>query len=82
MVDELGTTKAESISLFAVQQCEFTHVDGSPGTPYYKDMGPLEVVHLKSVKCFCDKRGVWGIVDQSGPFARVQFVGDEQEDKD
>ncbi|CAE6478594.1 unnamed protein product, partial [Rhizoctonia solani] len=83
---ELGTTKAESIILVAVQQCKLMQLDRSLGTPYYKDMEPLEVIDLRSVQCAVgrvrDKRGFWGIVDRSGPLARAQFVNDEQEQEE
>lgn len=78
---ELDTPEAQTIIFVTIRECNVTAVDKHLGIPYYKEMGALEVVDLQNVQCGVgrvrDARGVWGIIDRSGPLARAEFLGDE-----
>ncbi|KAB5587498.1 hypothetical protein CTheo_9063 [Ceratobasidium theobromae] len=82
----LNTTHPDNVLLATIRRCNVTQVDRSLDTPYYNDMGPLDVVDLRAVHSVVgrvqDSRGFWGIIDRSGPLARSEFLGDEPAERD
>jgi hypothetical protein len=80
----LGTEeRPEDICLAIIRQVKLetpnTHV--SPEIPAYLRDGQLEVVDLKSVQCVVgrvkDHRGLWALIDRSGPLAHAIFANDD-----
>ncbi|KAG9098876.1 hypothetical protein FRC07_010577 [Ceratobasidium sp. 392] len=78
---QLGTDKPQTILFAAIQQCNITHTNKYLSTPFYTNMGPVEVVDLQTVQCVVgrvhDQWGWRGIIDRSGPLAQAEFRGGE-----
>lgn len=65
----------ETIMFAAIQTAPITCERN--GIMYYKEMGPVEVVDLNTVKCVVGRvhdRGEWAFVDRSGPLTRVSEI--------
>ena len=48
-----------------------------PPIPSYSQLGPLDPADIKSIQCFVSRvedRGIWGLVDHSGPLAHAVFA--------
>ncbi|KAI0052234.1 hypothetical protein FA95DRAFT_1669516, partial [Auriscalpium vulgare] len=75
---ELHTLNAEVISLAVIRQVKAkVRTDGgTPSIPMYTQIGPLDVVDLKTVQCVVGRvqdRQEWALIDRSGSLARPLF---------
>lgn len=76
---ELKTLEPHNICLAVIRQVHTTFPDahGVLPIPFYSQIGPLDPADIKSVQCAVGRiedRGVWGLVDRSGPLAHAVFA--------
>ena len=76
--NELKTDKPQNVCLAVIRQVRATlpKAQGMP-IPSYSLNGALDPADVKSIQCVVGRvedRGIWGLVDRSGPLAHAVFT--------
>ena len=71
--------KPETVCLAVIRQvhAKLPNARGKPPIPFYSQTGALDPADIKSIQCVVGRvedRGIWGLVDRSGPLAHAVFT--------